>query len=143
MPEDEWPMRALTGGVWTIFPHVSIAGFDAGGRLFMVSQLFPGATPETSVTVQNFLAVGEIDDERRSIIDKQMDFLHMVVEDEDYFTGNGIQRAVKTGAKTEFLFGRNEGPGQRFHRFVEQLVAAETMADTDAVYAAATEYHHP
>ena len=52
IPEDEWPMSKLTGGVWTIFPHVSVAAFDAGGRMFMISQLFPGDTPETSVTVQ-------------------------------------------------------------------------------------------
>ena len=57
-PEDEWPTSRLLGGVWTIFPHVSIAPFDAGGRIYLVSRLFPGATPGTSVTVQTHLAVG-------------------------------------------------------------------------------------
>ncbi len=28
---DKWPTEFLTAGVWTIFPHVSIAGFDGGG----------------------------------------------------------------------------------------------------------------
>ena len=45
-----------------------------------------------------------------------MGFLEHVVRDEDYYTGNRIQKAVKTGAKSEFLFGRNEWGGQRFHR---------------------------
>jgi len=31
-PEDEWPVSQLIGGVWTIFPHISIADFDAGGK---------------------------------------------------------------------------------------------------------------
>jgi hypothetical protein len=31
-----------------------------------------------------------------------------VVRDEDYYTGLRIQRSVKTGMKTHFLFGRNE-----------------------------------
>jgi hypothetical protein len=44
-------------------------------------------------------------------------------------TGNGIQRAAKTGAKSEFLFGRNEGGGQRFHGWVDRLVAAECDDD--------------
>lgn len=143
MPDDEWPMSKLTGGVWTIFPHVSIAAFDAGGRLFMVSQLFPGSTPETSITVQHFLATFDPDDEQRSVIDKQMDFLLHVVRDEDYYTGNRIQRAVKTGAKTEFVFGRNEGPCQRFHGWVDELIAAPDEAATAALFTNAVEFHHP
>ena len=143
LTEDEWPITKLTGGIWTIFPHISIASFDAGGKLFMISQLFPGDTPETSVTTQNFLATFEPDDEQNSLIDKQMDFLLHVVRDEDYYTGNRIQRAVKTGAKTEFLFGRNEGPCQRFHGWVDALVAADTPADTARLFADATEFHHP
>jgi hypothetical protein len=54
-----------------------------------------------------------------------MKFLDHVVRDEDYYTGLRIQRAVKTGAKSEFLFGRNEGGGQRFHRWVDALVRAD------------------
>lgn len=142
MDEADWPLSKLTGGVWTIFPHISVAGFDAGGRLFMVSQLFPGDTPETSVTIQNFLATFEPDDESMTAIDKQMDFLMHVVRDEDYYTGNRIQRAVKTGAKSEFLFGRNEGPCQRFHGWVDDLIAADD-AEFARLFADATEFHHP
>jgi phenylpropionate dioxygenase-like ring-hydroxylating dioxygenase large terminal subunit len=121
-PPEEWPDSALHGGVVTIFPHVSVASFDAGGKIYMVSQLFPGADADTSITVQNFLAVGEVDDERRKAITDIMAFLEHVVRDEDYYTGNRIQRAAKTGAKANFLFGRNEGGGQRFHRFVDALL---------------------
>ena len=142
LPEDEWPLSKLTGGVWTIFPHVSVAGFDAGGRLYMVSQLFPGDTPETSVTVQNFLATFEPDDEAMTLIDKQMDFLLHVVRDEDYYTGNRIQRAVRSGAKSEFVFGRNEGPCQRFHTWVDDLVAADDEQFV-RLFATAGEFHHP
>ena len=144
LPEEEWTISKMVSGVWTIFPHISVASFDAGGKLFMVSQLFPGATPGTSVTTQNFLAVGEHpDDERMVMIEKQMDFLLRVVRDEDYYTGNRIQQAVQTGAKSEFVFGRNEGPCQRFHDWVEALIAAETIDDTYALFRAAEEFHHP
>jgi phenylpropionate dioxygenase-like ring-hydroxylating dioxygenase large terminal subunit len=144
LPEDEWSTAKMVSGVWTIFPHVSVASFDAGGKLYMVSVLYPGDTPGTSVTTQYFLAVGERpDDERMVTIDKQMDFLLRVVRDEDYYTGNRIQQAVQTGAKSEFVFGRNEGPCQRFHDWVEQLVAAETIDDTYALFRGAEEFHHP
>jgi len=141
--EDDWQITKMVSGVWTIFPHISIASFDAGGKLYMVSQLFPGDTPETSVTTQYFLAVDAPDGDRQNVIEKQMDFLLHVVRDEDYYTGNRIQRAVKTGAKAEFVFGRNEGPCQRFHDWVEQLIHAGTEADTAALLRGAGEFHHP
>ena len=133
LAEDDWPMDKMTGGVWTIFPHISIAGFDAGGKLYMVSQLFPGATPETSVTTQNFLATFDPDG-ARELIEARMEFLMHVVRDEDYYTGLRIQRAVKTGAKPEFVFGRNEGPAQRFHTWLERILATED-ADLAALFA--------
>jgi phenylpropionate dioxygenase-like ring-hydroxylating dioxygenase large terminal subunit len=145
--EDTWTDEQLTLGVWTIFPHTSIAGFkveppaDAphaqGGRMLMVSTLFPGDTPDTSVTVQNFLAAFEPDDHILPAIEATQQFLLSVVRDEDYFTGNRIQRAVKTGAKTEFLFGRNELGGQRFHGWVDRLVAADTDEQFAAEFARA------
>ncbi|MEM7094476.1 MAG: aromatic ring-hydroxylating dioxygenase subunit alpha [Actinomycetota bacterium] len=144
VPKDEWTDTMLTSGVWTIFPHTSIAGFDVavdgvegGGRMYMVSTLFPGDSPDTSKTVQNFLAMFEITDELRSAIEAQMKFLLHVVRDEDYFTGNRIQQAVKTGAKSEFLFGRNEIGGQRFHGWVDRLIAAESDDDLANVLASA------
>ena len=51
------------------------------------------------------------------------------MRDEDYYTGLRIQRAVKTGAKSEFQFGRNEGGGHRFHRWVDELIELD---DADA-----------
>ena len=124
-PEDEWNLDELLAGVWTIFPHVSIADFDAGGKLYMLSRLFPGETPEESVTLQTFLAVGEIDAARREAIDGMIRFLERVVRDEDYFTGKRIQKALKAGAKPDVLFGRNEGGGQDFHRWVDAVVQAD------------------
>ncbi len=135
-PEDEWSMRRINSGVWTIFPHISIARFDVdGGPIFMLSQLFPGADPDTSVTTQHFLAPFEPTDEQQQGIEKQMDFLLHVVRDEDYYTGRRIQAALKTGAKSHVMFGRNEAGGQRFHGFVDSLVAAEDDAAYRAVLA--------
>jgi hypothetical protein len=57
-----------------------------------------------------------------------MVFLDRVVRDEDYRTGLSIQRTLRTGAKREVLFGRNEGGGHTFHRWTDALVAA---ADAD------------
>ena len=122
--EREWPIDAMTAGIWTIFPHVSIAKFDADGPLYMVSQLLPGASPGESRTIQTFLAVGPVSEARQQTIDDQMQFLLGVVRGEDYATGLRIQRALGTGLTRDVLFGRNEWGGQRFHRWVDALVAA-------------------
>ena len=128
VPEDEWDVERMIGGVWTIFPHVSIADFDAGGKLYMVSQLFPGPTADESMTVQNFLATFDPNEEQQVLVKEQMAFLENVVISEDYYTGLRIQRSIKTGAKKELLFGKNEGGGQRFHRWVDALIRTD---DTD------------
>lgn len=129
-PEDEWPMPLLLEGVWTIFPHVSIAGFDGGGgRGVMVSQLFPGDAPEESYTVQNYVMEKLPDtDEKRKAATEQFAFLEVVVRDEDYATGLAQQRAVRHRGDFNMLFGRNEGGGQHFHRFLDRLLRCEDQA---------------
>lgn len=111
--------------MWTIFPHISIAAFDAEGKVYMVSQLFPGETVEESITVQHFVHTEPPNDAQTKAVAERMAFLEHVVRDEDYYTGRRIQRAAKTGAKRYFMFGKNETGGQRFHRWVDALVEAD------------------
>jgi len=135
LPEAEWPTDRLMGGVWTIFPHISIASFDGGGRSVMLSQLFPGETPEESFTVQNYLMQHRPTAEQAEAAHKQFDLLRFVVETEDYATGLLQQRALKTGTRDHVLFGRNEGGGQRFHRWLDRLLATDD-AGLNALFAA-------
>jgi phenylpropionate dioxygenase-like ring-hydroxylating dioxygenase large terminal subunit len=122
IPEDEWNLDQICGGVWTIFPHISIAGGNGGGQ---VAQLFPGTTPGTSRTILNYYVAAEPSDEQRTQAQEQAGFLERVVRDEDYATGLGIQRALASGAKRSVVFGRNEGGGQRFHRALDRYVAGD------------------
>jgi nitrite reductase/ring-hydroxylating ferredoxin subunit len=132
LPEDQWEMEDLTGGVWSIFPHGSIAGFDVGGeRFYQVARLFPGASPGESVTHLDFVSLAEPTDEYRLLADKQIDFLIDVVRDEDYATGLRIQHALRTGTKQELVFGRNEGGAQHVHGWIDKVLAApdDQLAD--------------
>jgi len=126
--------------VWTIFPHVSIASFIGGGRSVMVSQLFPGDSPQESFTVQNYLMEHEPDDAQRAEAKKQFDLLEYVVQEEDYATGLRQQRALMTGAKSHIMFGRNEGGGQRFHGWLERLLATPDEG-LNALFAAGCNEH--
>jgi len=120
VPEDEWNLDRMCGGVWTIFPHISFAGGNAGG---LISQLFPGRTPGTSTTIQNYFVAREPSEERRAQAQGVADFLEQVVRDEDYATGLRLQQALETRAKEHIVFGRNEGGGQRFHTLLDGLLA--------------------
>ncbi|MEQ9452200.1 MAG: aromatic ring-hydroxylating dioxygenase subunit alpha [Pseudomonadales bacterium] len=125
LPDEEWPIERLVNGVWTIFPHVSIASFGGGGRSVMLSQLFPGDTPETSYTNQIFLMEQEPDtDQLRKEAQEQFDFLKYVVQEEDYATGIAQQKNLNVGARSHVMFGKNEGGGQAFHRWVDDILAA-------------------
>ncbi|MGD9997855.1 MAG: aromatic ring-hydroxylating dioxygenase subunit alpha [Ilumatobacteraceae bacterium] len=122
VPEDEWNLDRMCGGVWTIFPHVSFAGGNGGG---LISQLFPGDAPGSSLTIQNYFVATEPTDERRTEALAVADFLERVVRDEDYYTGLRLQRALSTRAKQHVMFGRNEGGGQRFHTLLDGYVAQQ------------------
>jgi phenylpropionate dioxygenase-like ring-hydroxylating dioxygenase large terminal subunit len=124
-PRGEWPSQRLLDGVWTIFPHVSIASFNGGGRGVMISQLLPGATVDESWTTQIYLMERKPSDETAAQAHEQFAFLENVVQNEDYFTGLRLQRALKAGGVTEVMLGRNEGGAQRFHQWVENIIAAD------------------
>ncbi len=126
MDEADWPIDALLQGVWTIFPHISIASFyGGGGRGALISQLIPGATVGESVTTQFYVMEHEPTDEAvRQGARDQFDFLKIVVADEDYATGRRQQHALQSGMMEHVLFGRNERGGQVFHQWVARLMAA-------------------
>jgi phenylpropionate dioxygenase-like ring-hydroxylating dioxygenase large terminal subunit len=125
-PEDEWVPADHIGPVYIIFPHVSIAG--CWGERAVVSQLFPGPTHDRSRTVQTIVTRSPVETEAdRAKAQAYTDFLYEVVRDEDYKTGLDIQKGLESGANTHFTFGRNELTVQRFHGWVERL-----MAEADA-----------
>ena len=128
-PTSEWPESVLTGGVWSVFPHGSIAGFEIEGhKIYQVARVFPGATADESVTYLDFISTAPKTDEFIAAANKQIAFLENVVRDEDYATGLKIQRTVKTGAKKLLHFGRNEGGAQYVHGWLDALLVT---ADED------------
>ena len=128
-PTSEWPESVLTGGVWSVFPHGSIAGFEIEGhKIYQVARVFPGATADESVTYLDFISTAPKTDEFIEAANKQIAFLENVVRDEDYATGLKIQRTVKTGAKKVLHFGRNEGGAQYVHGWLDALLVT---ADED------------
>lgn len=120
------PDDALLSGVWTIFPHISIASFYGGGqRGAMISQLFPGDSVGESYTTQYYLMENQpTTEEDIKSAHEQFDFLEVVVRDEDYATGKRQHEALQSGMMKEVLFGKNERGGQVFHQWAAKLANA-------------------
>ncbi|MGB3807684.1 MAG: aromatic ring-hydroxylating dioxygenase subunit alpha [Erythrobacter sp.] len=126
MNDADLPQDVLVQGVWTIFPHISIASFYGGGqRGAMISQLFPGDTVGESTTTQYYVMENQPEtDEQVASAREQFDFLEVVVRDEDYATGKRQHEALQSGMLDHVLFGKNERGGQQFHQWVEKLTHA-------------------
>ena len=89
----------------------------------MLSQLFPGDTPETSYTNQIFLMEKAPDtEELEQAAQEQFKFLEYVVQEEDYATGIALQKNLDVGARDHVLFGKNERGGQQFHEWVDTII---------------------
>ena len=122
--DDDIPVESLLDGVWTIFPHISIATFYGGSRGVMISQLFPGDNVSESYTVQNYLMAEPPTDEIREQAHAQFSMLETVVAEEDYATGIRQQKALEAGFTDYVYFGRNEEGGQTFHGWVQKILDA-------------------
>ncbi|MEO7241563.1 MAG: aromatic ring-hydroxylating dioxygenase subunit alpha [Variovorax sp.] len=122
VPEAEWqrPEQHIRR-VHLGFPNLAISGVL--GDHCLVSQLFPGPTPETTVTQQSVLAAKK--PETAEEIEATEAFSQVVlnaVRDEDYAIGAGIQSGLDSGANDNFVFGRNEPAVQHFHKMVARYM---------------------
>ncbi len=119
-PEAEWAPDEHIRLIHSVFPNLSISGVL--GDHCLVSQLFPGPAPDTTITRQYVLAAKkpETPDEIAAT-DGFSDIVLRAVRDEDYDMGYKIQRGLKSGANTAFTYGRNELGLHHYHRMVSEL----------------------
>ncbi len=127
-PENEWDLDEHIRLIHSIFPNVSISGIL--GDYCLLSQLFPGPTVDTSLTIQTVLCRHEpSSDQEREAAEQFSALVLQAVRDEDYWVGFQIQNALKSGATAEVLFGRNEPSLQHYHHAVERY--AELSVDRE------------
>jgi len=125
--EAEWDLETLMYGVWTVFPCISIASFNGGGRGAMISQVLPGKTVGESTTTQYYLMKNLPDDPKAAEdAEAQFAFLQQVVENEDLAQAYAAQRALPESTIDHVLLGRNERGNQHFHGWCQKMIEAET-----------------
>jgi phenylpropionate dioxygenase-like ring-hydroxylating dioxygenase large terminal subunit len=123
VPESEWDPAEHIRLIHSAFPNLSISGVL--GDHCLVSQVFPGPTPDRSLTIQTILCKSK--PSTPTDVQAAEIFSAMVLEavrDEDYAVGFKIQDGLDSGANEAFLFGRNEPTLQHYHRWVARMGAA-------------------
>ncbi len=95
----------------------------------MVSQIFPGEDPFSTVTRQSILAAEKPATEAAEAAARNFsDMVLQAVRDEDYAVGQSIQDGLRAPARAAFLFGRNEPAVQNYHRWVANFMTQSTEA---------------
>ena len=120
-PEDQWQPGEHIRLIHSGFPNLSISGIL--GDHCLVSQIFPGPTPDSTVTTQTILVAEEPQTDEASAASRAFsDMVLKAVQQEDYGIGLTIQGALAAGANSEFIFGRNEPAVQNYHRWIDRLM---------------------
>jgi phenylpropionate dioxygenase-like ring-hydroxylating dioxygenase large terminal subunit len=121
---DDWDGSQYIRIIHSVFPNLSISGIIGGHCL--VSQVFPGESPDSTVTRQTLLCATRPETEAEESAARQFSAMTLqAVRDEDYVIAGSIQKALGAGANTHFFIGRNEPGLQHFHRWI-----AHFMQDT-------------
>ncbi len=120
-PESTWDPEKHIRLIHNCFPNLSISGIL--GDHCLVSQIFPGPTPDVTVTRQTVLVHAlPTTPEARAASETFSSMVLQAVRDEDYAVGFTIQAGLSSGANTAFVFGRNEPAVQNYHRTVARLM---------------------
>ena len=130
VPPEKWDVNRHIRLIHNCFPSLSVSGIL--GDHCLVSQIFPGTTPTTTVTRQTVLSATEPKtDEALAASALFSAMVLQAVRDEDYRVGASTplacsKRVLNCGANSEFIFGRNEPAVQNYHRTIARLMGENT-----------------
>lgn len=121
LPEEQWEPEKHIRRIHLGFPNLAISGVL--GDHCLVSQVFPGPTPDTTTTRQSVLAAREPVTPEEKLATKSFSAVVLnAVLDEDYVIGAGVQAGLGSGGNKSFTFGRNEPAVQHFHKTVASFM---------------------
>jgi len=118
---DGWDGNEYIRIVHSVFPNLSISGIVGGHCL--VSQVFPGDSPHSTVTRQTLLCAKKPQSDAEELSAQEFSAMTLqAVQDEDYVVGSSIQAGLQSGANTHFVIGRNEPGLQHYHQWVARFM---------------------
>ena len=123
-PKAEWQPEEHIRLIHSGFPNLSISGIL--GDPCLVSQVFPGETPATTITRQTVLVAQKPETEEQIAATEAFSALTLkAVREEDYGIGFSIQSGLNSAANNSFIFGRNEPAVQNYHRWIASFMEGD------------------
>jgi phenylpropionate dioxygenase-like ring-hydroxylating dioxygenase large terminal subunit len=107
-----------------VFPNVSMSG--GHGDTLQLSRLFPGPTPDRSLTTQQQYFRQPVVGDMVEVAETKRQVYEQVVRDEDCATIFGIGAALPALGDRHILFGRNEPANQHLHRCIAEYTAGRS-----------------
>lgn len=120
--EGEWDTLQYIQHSFWFFPSLQISFTTVlpgpePVAMALVSQVLPGTTVDTSLTIQRIITNREVHGtEMEEAVQAFADLTFATVREEDYSATPRIQQTLKSGASTEYYVGRNEIGIQHFQR---------------------------
>jgi phenylpropionate dioxygenase-like ring-hydroxylating dioxygenase large terminal subunit len=106
--------------IHSVFPNTSVSGVV--GDHCPISQVFPGPTPDTTVTRQTIMCAKAPETDEEQAATRAFSQLTLTaVKDEDYDMGFKIQKTLGSKANEAFVFGRTEPALQHYHDHVAKF----------------------
>jgi phenylpropionate dioxygenase-like ring-hydroxylating dioxygenase large terminal subunit len=127
LPEREWDLVKHTALVYVLFPNAVIvmqADHAEVWRVFPVD----GKVDECVALLDFYVPEPATSDKAHEHWRRNLDLTLRTVEEEDFPTGEGIQRGLRSGAQEHVTYGRNEPALQHWQRSVRAAVDSPTRA---------------
>ena len=122
---DQWQPEEHIRLIHSGFPNLSISGIL--GDHCLVSQVFPGDTPATTITRQTVLVANKPETPDQVAATEAFSALTLkAVQEEDYGIGFSIQAGLDSAANDHFLLGRNEPAVQNYHTWIAKFMDSKS-----------------
>lgn len=124
LPRQDWDLLTHSAVLYLLFPN-AVFVYQIDHVEFWRIYPDPHDTDKCVVVFEFYIPEPAVTEKARLHWDKNLDLTLRTVENEDFPTGEGIQRGCRTGAQEAVVYGRNEPALQYFHK---QLRAAHAAA---------------
>lgn len=123
-PESEWSLLPHSTILWFLFPNIVFIHQQDHVQLW---QLYPkDGSPDHSVAhVHLYTDASFTSDSFARHLEKNMDLLMRVTNDEDFDLGERIQQGFHTAAQDSIVYGRNEAGLAHYHRAIRRHLGLE------------------
>lgn len=135
LPEEDWDVLQATIPVYYLFPNIQL--IPSGRAENQPKDTLSGVTlvrvypkkgdPNQSFSQISFYTNPSIPEELRGTMSERLKGFSEIIRDEDYMAAAETHRGALSGARTHFIFGRNEPALHHYHNTYNKVLGIEPL----------------